>query len=108
MNHNPHNFKVGDRAMLDDQHRVLITGFTPQQLFAQITDDFQQLNGEPWEVMTDRLTPDKMTEPKAERTFTLLEVQNLVEDAMEYAFQSGLSDMFYDKNWLSKELEARK
>jgi len=88
MNHNPHNFKVGDKVMLDEQHKVLITGFTPQQLFAQITDDFQQLNGEPWEVMTNRLTPISdlgLTDQKEAKEVTWDEVRDEFMDNISHA-----------------------
>lgn len=60
MNHNPHNLKVGDTVILDEDvdggFQVVITTFSPNYLFAIVRWIY---DGEYWQVMTNRLTPIK-------------------------------------------------
>jgi len=61
MNHNPHNFKTGDTAILDagfhNSSRVIIVSITPQGMFSAIR--LADEHSGQWEVMTYRLTPIK-------------------------------------------------
>ena len=58
MNHNPHNLKVGDTVILDEEYNnaseVEIISFTPDELTAFI---LSPEDGDRWVVMTSRLTP---------------------------------------------------
>lgn len=61
LNFNEHNFKVGDRAVIDEGRpnscEVVIEAITPSQMFADIKAD----DGYEWVAMMNRLTPIKNT-----------------------------------------------
>jgi hypothetical protein len=62
MNHNPYNFKVGDKVILDKDYQCgggefYIHSFTPNEMFATIS--FENDITQAWQVMTNRLTPIK-------------------------------------------------
>lgn len=58
MNHNPYNFQVGDKVILDEEYsgiEVKIIYFTPLYMYCII----ENIEGERWQTMTNRLTPIK-------------------------------------------------
>ena len=58
MNHNPHNFKIGDIVMLDNNHRnryeVKIVYMALNNLICTV-----EYKNNKWDIMTYRLTPIK-------------------------------------------------
>lgn len=60
MNHNPHNFQIGETVILDEKYNnscdVIIKALTPNQLYANVYQA-EEHDHQSFTVMTNRLTP---------------------------------------------------